>query len=63
MAQCRERLDERDTRIVKVIAERIQLCTEIALIKREGQIPMMQRDLLAHVRAKSVEEGRMGVPE
>lgn len=59
MEQCRERLDELDTNLVEVIAERMQLCTEIAWIKREGQIPMMQPDRLAHVRAKSVAEGRM----
>jgi 4-amino-4-deoxychorismate mutase len=59
LEQCRERLDELDTKLVEVIAERMQLCSEIARIKREGQIPMMQPDRLAHVRAKSVAEGRM----
>jgi chorismate mutase-like protein len=59
MEQCRERLDELDTMLVEVIAERMQICTEIARIKRKGQIPMMQPDRLAHVRAKSIEEGRM----
>lgn len=59
MEQCRDRLDELDTVLIKVIAERMQLCAEIARIKRKGQIPMMQPHRLAHVRAKSVEEGRM----
>jgi chorismate mutase-like protein len=59
MEQCRERLDELDTKLIEVIAERMQLCTEIARIKRESQIPMMQPHRLAHVRAKSVAEGRM----
>jgi chorismate mutase-like protein len=58
MEQRRERLDELDTMLIEVIAERMQLCTEIAWIKREGQIPMMQPHRLAHVRAKSIEEGR-----
>lgn len=58
LEQCRQRLDELDTTLVEVIAERMQLCAEIARIKREGQIPMMQPHRLAHVRAKSIEIGR-----
>ncbi|HYB35184.1 MAG TPA: chorismate mutase [Mycobacterium sp.] len=58
MEQRRERLDELDTMLVEVIAERMQLCKEIARIKRKGQIPMMQPHRLDHVRAKSIEEGR-----
>jgi chorismate mutase len=58
LEQCRERLDELDTMLVEVIAERMQLCADIARIKRKGQIPMMQPHRLAHVRAKSIEIGR-----
>lgn len=58
LEQCRERLDELDTVLVEVIAERMQLCAQIARIKRKGQIPMMQPHRLAHVRAKSIEIGR-----
>lgn len=58
MEQRRERLDELDTILIKVIGQRMQLCAEIARLKREGQIPMMQPHRLAHVRAKSIEEGR-----
>jgi 4-amino-4-deoxychorismate mutase len=59
MEQCRKRLDELDTTLFEMIAERMQLCAEIAQLKRKGQIPMMQPHRLAHVRAKSVEQGRM----
>jgi chorismate mutase len=59
MEQCRERLDELDTMLIGLIAERMQLCTEIAQLKRRGQIPMMQPHRLAHVRAKSIKEGQM----
>jgi len=59
MEQCRERLDQLDTTLFEMIAERMQLCAEIAQLKRKGQIPMMQPHRLAHVRAKSVEQGRM----
>jgi 4-amino-4-deoxychorismate mutase len=58
LEQCRERLDELDTTLVEVIGERMQLCAEIAQIKRKGQIPMMQPHRLAHVRAKSIDIGR-----
>lgn len=57
MEGCRERLDELDTTLVRVIADRMQLCAEIAHLKRRGQIPMMQPHRLAHVRAKSIKEG------
>ena len=59
MERCRERIDELDTMLVEVIAERMQTCVEIAQLKRKGQIPMMQPGRLAHVRAKSINEGRM----
>jgi chorismate mutase len=58
MEEHRECLDELDTMLVRVIAERMQLCAEIAQLKRKGQIPMMQPHRLAHVRAKSVKEGK-----
>jgi 4-amino-4-deoxychorismate mutase len=59
MDLCRERIDELDTIFVEIIAERMQVCTEIARLKRAAQIPMMQPNRLAHVRAKWTEEGRM----
>ncbi|OBJ58539.1 hypothetical protein A9W95_11620 [Mycobacterium sp. 1423905.2] len=58
MDDCRKRLDALDTTLIWVIAERMQICAEIAQLKRKGQIPMMQPHRLAHVRAKSVAEGR-----
>lgn len=60
LEECRQRLDELDTTLISTIAERMKLCAEIAQLKRDGQIPMMQPHRLAHVRAKSVEEGRIG---
>jgi len=59
MDRCRERLDQLDTAMIGVIAERMQLCAEIARLKREGEIPMMQPHRLKYVRKKSIEEGRM----
>jgi chorismate mutase-like protein len=57
--KCRERLDELDTTLIGVIAERMELCVQIAEFKHRGRIPMMQPHRLQHVRAKSVKEGRM----
>lgn len=59
MEKCRARLDQLDTALIGVIAERMQVCAEIALLKREGDIPMKQPHRLKHVRARSIEEGRM----
>jgi chorismate mutase len=59
MEKCRKRLDELDTTFIRVIAERMQLCADIARLKRRGKIPMMQPHRLEHVRAKSIEEGRL----
>lgn len=59
MDECRKRLDELDTTLIGVVAERMELCVQIAELKHRGQIPMMQPHRLQHVRAKSVKEGRM----
>jgi 4-amino-4-deoxychorismate mutase len=58
MEQRRSRLDELDTLLIRVIGQRMQVCTEIAWLKRKGRIPMLQPHRLEHVRAKSVEEGQ-----
>jgi chorismate mutase len=58
MDKCRERLDQLDTTLIGVIAERMQLCSEIAQLKRVGEIPMMQPSRLKYVRTKSITEGR-----
>ena len=58
MDKCRERLDQLDTTLIEVLAERMQLCARIARLKRTGNIPMMQPHRLEHVRAKSIREGR-----
>lgn len=58
MDRCRERLDQLDTTLIDVLAERMQLCARIAQLKRRGNIPMMQPHRLEHVRAKSIREGR-----
>ncbi|OBG29372.1 hypothetical protein A5764_22760 [Mycobacterium sp. 852002-51057_SCH5723018] len=58
MGSCRQRLDQLDTAMIAVIAQRMRLCAEIAELKRKENIPMMQPHRLDHVRAKSIKEGR-----
>jgi 4-amino-4-deoxychorismate mutase len=58
MKKRRECLDELDTTLINVIGQRMEVCAEIARLKRKGKIPMMQPHRLAHVRAKSIEQGR-----
>jgi chorismate mutase len=57
--RCRQRLDQLDTAMIAAIAERMRLCAEIAELKRQGSVPMMQPHRLEHVRAKSIREGRL----
>lgn len=58
MGRCRQRLDQLDTAMISVIAERMRLCAEIANLKCQGNIPVIQRRRLDFVRAKSVNQGR-----
>jgi 4-amino-4-deoxychorismate mutase len=53
----RRRLDELDEQIVRLLGERFQTCREIALYKREHDVPMMQPDRVEHVRARYLDGG------
>ena len=53
----RERLDAIDEEIVRLFAERFQVCREVAQHKREHEIPMMQGDRVAEVRAHYLRRG------
>jgi 4-amino-4-deoxychorismate mutase len=53
----RRRLDELDEEIVRLLGERFQTCREIALHKRAHDIPMMQPDRVAAVRARYLARG------
>jgi chorismate mutase len=59
----RQRLDELDDQIARLLGERFEVCREIALHKREHQIPMMQPDRVAQVRARYLARGgEVGLP-
>lgn len=53
----RRRLDELDSEIASSLGERFAICREIALYKREHEIPMMQPARVAQVRARYLARG------
>jgi 4-amino-4-deoxychorismate mutase len=53
----RRRLDSLDEQIAQLLGERFATCREIALYKREHEIPMMQPERVAEVRARYVARG------
>jgi chorismate mutase-like protein len=54
----RRRLDLLDEQITSLLGDRFEVCREIALYKREHEIPMMQPDRVAEVRARYLALGR-----
>jgi chorismate mutase len=60
----RRRLDVLDDEITRLLGERFQTCREVALYKREHQIPMMQPDRVVEVRERYLARGaQANLPE
>lgn len=57
LAPFRRRLDELDDQIARLLGERFQICREIALYKREHEIPMMQPGRVVQVRERYLQRG------
>jgi chorismate mutase len=57
LAPFRRRLDELDDQIARLFGERFQVCREIALHKREHDIPMMQPSRVVQVRERYLQRG------
>ncbi len=53
----RRRLDALDEGIARLLGERFEVCREIAHYKRAHDIPMMQPDRVAEVRARYLARG------
>lgn len=53
----RERLDEIDDSIAKLLGERLQICREVAVYKSEHEIPMMQPERVKLVRERYLARG------
>lgn len=53
----RNRLDEIDDEIAKLLGERLQICREVAVYKSEHEIPMMQPERVKIVRDRYLARG------
>jgi 4-amino-4-deoxychorismate mutase len=53
----RERLDELDEQIARLLGERFEVCREIAVYKDAHDIPMMQPARVEQVRARYLARG------
>jgi chorismate mutase-like protein len=53
----RERLDRLDDEIARLLGERFEVCREIARFKLAHEIPMMQPNRVAEVRARYLARG------
>jgi len=53
----RERLDELDEQITRLLGARFAICREVALHKAAHGIPMMQSDRVEQVRARYLARG------
>jgi chorismate mutase-like protein len=59
----RRRLDRLDDQIARLLGERFEICREVAVFKRANDIPMMQPDRVAEVRARYLARGHeAGLP-
>jgi chorismate mutase-like protein len=53
----RRRLDALDEQIAGLLGERFEVCRQVAHYKSEHEIPMMQPERVAQVRARYLERG------
>jgi chorismate mutase-like protein len=53
----RRRLDLIDDEVARLLGERFDICREVAVYKSEHEIPMMQPDRVAEVRARYLARG------
>jgi chorismate mutase len=64
LAPFRERLDELDEQIARLLGERFEVCRQVAYHKREHDIPMMQPDRVKIVRERYLARGaEVNLPE
>jgi len=53
----RRRLDRLDEEIVRLLGERFEICRDVARYKRAHEVPMMQPERAAEVRARYLARG------
>jgi chorismate mutase len=54
----RQRLDELDDQITRLLGERFDVCREVAAYKRANEVPMMQPDRVIQVRERYLARGQ-----
>jgi chorismate mutase-like protein len=57
LAPFRARLDDLDEQIARLLGERFEVCRAVAAYKSEHEIPMMQPERVAQVRARYLARG------
>jgi chorismate mutase len=58
LEEFRRQLDELDGQLLDLLARRFDVCRQVAALKAEEQIPMMQPARVAEVKRRAVERGR-----
>lgn len=58
LASLRAELDSIDARLLETVRDRIEVCSRVALVKREFDIPMMQPDRVGVVQERARAFGR-----
>jgi chorismate mutase-like protein len=57
LTEFRQRLDPIDAEVARLLGERFQICREVAEYKSAHDIPMMQPERVAEVRARYLARG------
>lgn len=58
LEELRRRLDDLDEQLVEVLAQRLNVCREVAAVKAAEHIPMMQSARVAEVKRRAARNGR-----
>jgi 4-amino-4-deoxychorismate mutase len=60
----RQQLDSLDSELIELLARRLQICDEVAAVKRRDRIPMMQPGRVEHVKRRAIVRGtELGLSE
>ena len=57
LAALRDELDKVDVELVACVSQRLRLCRQIAILKRQHAIPMMQPHRVQHVKDRASKLG------
>ena len=57
LAPLRQRIDDLDARVIEILGERFAVCAQIARVKCQRNLPMMQHSRIAAVKERAVTLG------